>query len=80
MESSERYEQTEKAGLFRDTKTGAIINRDTKSLRAYKKRKENANRVKEHEEKIRKMEQSLSALESNLSEIKELLVNERRND
>lgn len=77
---NERYEQTEKAGLFRDTKTGAIINRDTKALHAYKKRKENAVRVKEHEEKIKRMEQSLSSLEANISEIKELLINERRND
>ena len=77
---NKRYEQTEKSGLYRDKKTGAIINRDNRALQAYKKRKENANRVREHDEKIKKMEQSLSSLESNISEIKELLINERRND
>jgi hypothetical protein len=77
---NERYEQTEKSGLYRDKKTGAILNRDNRALEAYKKRKENANLVREHHEKIKNMEKSLSSLETSLSEIKELLINERRND
>lgn len=60
------YEKTDRLGLYRDRSNGAIVNRDIKSLEAYKKRKEKA---KEFEDLKRKQDH----IENELLEIKGLL-------
>jgi len=60
------YEKTNKAGLMRDTSTGAILNCDLTSLEAYKKKKQKAREVDE-------MKNRQESLETEVSEIKDML-------
>jgi hypothetical protein len=61
------YEKTDKAGLYRDMETGAIVNCDTTALEAYKKKKarfQEMSGIKARQEKI----------ESDIGELKEMLT------
>lgn len=49
-----KYEKTDKSGLYRDTHSGAIVNRDINALNAYKKKKANYVNMKNKQNKIEK--------------------------
>ena len=65
--------KTEVEGLYRDTSTNAIVNRDTSALKAYKKRKESARRVDEIDNRCEKIERELTEIKSMMGEIIEKL-------
>lgn len=58
--------KTDVPGIYKDVATGALINKDSKALEAYKKRK-----LKET--KLNAVEQDIADLKNDMQEIKELL-------
>ncbi len=64
-------QKTEIPGLYRDD-SGALINKDNKSLLMYKKRKEEVNR-------IGKLEKDIESLNSDIKIIKEMLKEMQHN-
>lgn len=58
-------EKTEVKGFYKKSE-GVIINKDSDSLKAYKKKKEQAKKMKE-------MENDVAELKSDIKEIKDLL-------
>jgi DNA-binding transcriptional regulator PaaX len=67
------YEKTDKNGLYRDVNTGAVVNRDTEALKAYKLRKEQSRLVRENDKRI-------SQIEQDISDIKNLLLQQASNN
>lgn len=67
------YEKTDKNGLYRDVNTGAVVNRDTEALKAYKLRKEQSRLVRENDKRI-------SQIEQDISDIKNLLLQQVSNN
>jgi hypothetical protein len=58
--------KTDVPGIYKDTRTGALINKDNTALKAYKMRKQK-------EMKLGQIEQEISGLKNDMQEIKELL-------
>lgn len=67
------YEKTEKKDLYRDTNTGALLNRNIDALNAYKKRKQQARMVQEHDERLARIEKNLNELHEILIDVAEKL-------
>ncbi len=59
-------EKTEVPGLFRANGTGALINKDSKALEAYRKRKQSAKMVPALEKRVQELEAELSDIKSRL--------------
>lgn len=58
--------KTEVAGLYKDTNSGAVINKDNSSLKAYK--------LKKHRErKIKEITSDVDNMKNDITEIKQLL-------
>jgi len=78
--ANKKYEPTEKTGMYRDTDSGAIVNRNNEALRAYRLKKQQTRMIEDHHDKIQRMEKSLESLEDSLTDIKEILLNGIKND
>ena len=59
-------QRTEVAGIFRNEDTGALINKDNKSLEAYRKRRQAAKNVMQDRERIAFLEKLVSDLDTRL--------------
>lgn len=59
--------KTEVEGIYRDISTGALLNKDSSALEAYKK-------MKKKNSEIEEMKIKVNSLESDISEIKTLLL------
>lgn len=59
--------KTEVEGIYRDISTGALLNKDSSALEAYKK-------MKKKNSEIEEMKMKVNSLESDISEIKTLLL------
>ena len=59
-------QRTEIPGVFRNGDTGALINKDNKSLEAYRKRRKTAKNIPLMEERIASLEKTIGDLESRL--------------
>lgn len=46
------YEKTDKSGYYRDTSSGAVLNRDTKALELYRLKKTKQLEMKNRQEKL----------------------------
>lgn len=57
------YEKTDKPGFYKDTVSGAVINRDTKALELYRLKRLKQTEMKERQERI----------EAEVFEIKQML-------
>jgi hypothetical protein len=58
--------RTEVPGIFRNEDTGALINKDNKSLEAYRKRRQTAKNLLVMEKRIAILEKMVSDLETRL--------------
>lgn len=63
--------QTEEKDLLRDLNSKALLNRDTKELAEYKRKKAQINNAKEKEKTF---ENRLNTLEKDMSQIKSMLM------
>jgi len=59
--------KTEVEGIYRDISNGALLNKDSSALEAYKK-------MKKKNSEIEEMKRKMDSLESDVSEIKSLLL------
>lgn len=59
--------KTEIEGIYRDVSTGALLNKDSSSLEAYKK-------IKRKHLEMEEIKQKVNTLTSEISEIKSLLL------
>lgn len=59
--------KTEIEGIYRDVSNGALLNKDSGSLEAYKK-------IKKKNSEIEQMKTKINNLETDISEIKHLLL------
>ena len=59
-------QRTEVAGIFRNEDTGALINKDNKSLEAYRKRRQAGKNVMQDRERIAFLEKLVSDLDTRL--------------
>lgn len=64
---------TEKANIFKDENTGALINRDTGELQAYKIRKEQARKAANLEKRVQTLEKQM---EETLNLLRKILNNQ----
>jgi hypothetical protein len=55
-------QRTEVPGIFRNESTGALINKDNKSLEAYRKRRQTAKNIPLMEKRIANLEKMVSDL------------------
>lgn len=60
------YEKTDKTGLYRDVKSGAIVNKDSIALEAYRRKKQQAKEFQD-------LQKRQDKIEADLNEIKDLL-------
>lgn len=66
-------EQTDVPDLVRDTKTGALLNKNIGALQAYKKKKAAAAKLQELASSLEEKDKRLDKLESDITDIKEML-------
>lgn len=65
--------KTEIEGIVRDTRNGALLNRDNASLEAYKKAKKKNHEIIEMQNRLNRFEGEISDIKSMLSKILEKL-------
>jgi len=70
------YEKTNVNGLYRESDSGAIVNRDLEALKQYKKTKQRTRMVDEHQARLDRMEKNLSEIHSILHDISERMTND----
>ena len=54
-----KFEKTNIPGLYKDPDTGAVINKDTEALQAYKRKKAQQKRTLSLEQRIERLEKAI---------------------
>lgn len=65
--------KTEVEGIYRDTETNALLNRDTSSLEVYKKMKKKNNEIYSLREEVDSMKSDINEIKTLLTQIVEKL-------
>ena len=64
-----KYIQTDREGLVKDSISGAVLNVDNAKLEAYKKQKQQAEQARASVERIDRMENDIDQIKSMLQEL-----------
>jgi len=65
--------RTDKEGLYRDTETRAVVNKDQSALSAYKTQRNKAREFADMKTKMEERDRKLDAIEAEIDNIKNIL-------